>query len=310
MKRTLPLSISFLIWAALVSQKQAVASSFQLSPQLVEHTSTSDQEELFVPFTIKNIGNKDITVEFFPRQIQSQKKDGTLLYAQTPDDQYKKLFDTIQFTYDDKQSSSITVAPQEKKEILLSATIPQNKNYYFSIFSITKANNYSFENSHSLVSSGLATHVLIQSTSQLPGSVAPAMRIPFLTTNNSVPIELTLANKGNSLIKTGGAIRITNLFDRQAGTIQLDPISIFPHSTRLAQSPTQKEPNALLSWNSGTRMGPYKATLVLREPKTNSLIQTTAYFLLLPIKVIILLTLLLFLLFFISFRVIKKLRNL
>ncbi len=242
------------------------------------------------PLAIQNISTDPIDVSIVLKPFTaSSDSNGSVAYL--PDGsnfggEDPHIKDHIQLFEEDHVVTSLTLAPQQQKNLTLHIGLPEDEppsDYYFSIVFISK-NNTPDSGSASVSTGGIATNVLL--------SVGPKGKAygymknfssPLIIDHGPVTFSLLLHNDSQFFIVPKGTIIIKNMFGQTIGKLKLLPVNILSKTDRFVPDDASGSQTSLI-WPEKSLFGPYSVTLTTALTDSGPLFTKTIYFFALPVQ--------------------------
>lgn len=268
------------------------------------------------PITIENNGEEPLNLSIkFRGFTASPKQDGHVEYYPEKDPRASpEIFEKIQILENDHPKTSVTLAPGERKILMMHIGIPKKEplaDYYFSVIFISKADTDD-EKTASQTPAGIATNVLLSLGPKGPtkGEIEE-FSAPFFLYHGPVPFTAKIKNTSDHVIVPGGEILIKNMFNQTIGRVDLLPVNILAKTTRTIPDgfqPPKSTPSAQFQeeilkanqkrqltygnvpvalWPEEFLLGPYTAQLTVALSDQGPVFRRTIYFFALPLPIII-----------------------
>jgi len=182
--------------------------------------------------------------------------------------------------------NSFILRAGETKVMNLSVVVPEDATpggHYVAITYQPTNDAGSDEQTQAKIIPSVATLVyLIVSGDINENALVKRMDIPSFSEYGPIGINTEIKNLSDVHIKPQGAIRIHNWLNKLATTLALDEKNIFPDQSRTFEN----------TWSTKWLFGRYKATLEAGYGTTGNALLATAYFWVIPWKIVILVLLL------------------
>ncbi len=267
----------------------------------IEATAPSDVK---TKLQIQNLDTEPVTLSIGTKPFEAApSQNGEVYYPQdySPLLADPFIFDKMQILDADTPIDSITLAPQQKKELTLEISLPNGEpsgDYYFSVVFISD-NNSLTNSTNTVTAGGIATNVLLSVGPKGPtqGNIQE-FSAPSFVTNGPVPFTVKIDNTSTHFITTDGSIEIKNMFGQTVGKVDLLPVNILANSARYIpdslQGPQAEASPTLKSYFSGLKspaavwpetflLGPYTATLTVALSSQGPLFRRTISFFAFPV---------------------------
>lgn len=290
--------------------------SLGISPPVIQ-IEAKPPASINAPITIENNGDEPVELQIKLRGFTaSPKEDGHVAYYPEKDPRASpEIFEKIQISENDHPRTSIQLAPQEKKTLVMHIGIPKGEplnDYYFSVIFITKTDQSDSEKTASQTPAGIAINVLLSIGPKGPtkGEIAQ-FSSPFFLQAGPVPFTVRLKNTSDHVIVPTGEILIKNMFNQTIGRVDLLPVNILSKTTRALPdglSDAQGTPSAQLQaqfqkthedwqksvgtdpvalWPETFLLGPYTAQLTVALSDQGPVFRRTIYFFALPLSLLV-----------------------
>lgn len=286
-------------------------------PPIIQIDATPPTD-IHSPMTISNESDTPLDVHIVVRPFTQNTKDNGEPQYLTPgqrigDDPH--IFDKMAIFDGTKNTSDITLAPSQKKNIELRITLPTGEppgDYYFSITMLSKPIEIG-HNSGSQIAGGISTNVLLSiGPKDKPTGFIQNFSSPLFVDHGPVPFSVLVANTSKHFIVPQGTILIKNMFGQIIGKISLSQENILAGTSRYllddGASSVLQTPHPSAVWGEKFLLGPYSATLTVALSGEGPLYVRKIYFFALPIQVLIGIILSIILIGIIVYRVRKQLR--
>lgn len=297
-------------------------------PPVFQITATPPSD-IRTNFFVQNLSDKDsvdldIAVKPF---TAGDRENGEVSYQQdlsTYEDPY--IFEKMEILDGENSVSSITLAPKQKKNLVLHIQIPKEEtssDYYFSILFISKAGD-NVQLNGSQATGAIASNVLLSigQKGKTEGVISD-FSAPFFVEKGPVPFTVRVKNTSSHFITPKGDITIKNIFGQTIGKVDLLPVNILAGTTRRIpdslQSPDKEKEFGQIKdvvlanyypvavWPETFLLGPYTATLTLSLSDSGPVYVRNAYFFAFPLEALAAIFTVILVAIFIILRVKKKL---
>jgi len=290
--------------------------SLGISPPVIQ-IEAKPPASINAPITIENNGDEPVELQIRLRGFTaSPKEDGHVEYYPEKDPRSAPaIFEKIQISENDHPKTSITLAPQEKKNLVMHIGIPKGEplnDYYFSVVFISKTAQSDAEKPASQTPVGIATNVLLSiGPKGLPKGEIAQFSSPFFVDHGPVPFSVKLKNTGDRVLVPTGEILIKNMFNQIIGRVDLLPVNILAKTTRAIPdglSSSSGTPSAELQaqfkkvhedlqigygtspvalWPEEFLLGPYTAQLTVALSDQGPVFRRSIYFFALPLYLLV-----------------------
>lgn len=296
-----------------VKKVLAEGISLGIKPTILQIDAQSPAE-VVAPFTIYNPGEdpQELSIALRPFSSASS-NDGQIAPLQegqmTGADPL--ILQKMQITDGPEVITSLTIAPKQKKDLMLHIFLPKGEppsDYYFSLVFVSKS-ILNDQSSSSSVVGGIAMNVLLSvgPKDKTTGKIAE-FSTPFFVNNGPVPFTLLIENTSNHYFVPRGNLLITNMFGQLIGKINLQQANVLAHSRRYITDDSLASSTQII-WPEKVIFGLYKATLTVALSSDGPLFQQSIYFLAFPYQVLLGLLLAMILVAVVVMRVRKRLKK-
>lgn len=299
----------------LASAQSVFAQNISLGvyPPIIQITATPPTY-VQSPFTITNLSGTPVTVHLLVRPfLASEENNGQPSYVHDanwpgPD---KKIFSKMSIFDGQQNTDTVILAPNQKRNLELRISLPNNEppgDYYFSITMLSNPITVG-QKSSAAIAGGISTNVLLSIGPQekTTGTIGQ-FSSPWFVDKGPVPFTLLVNNTSNHFITPQGAILVKNMFGQTIGKVTLLPVNVLAQSSRYIPD-DQKLSDTKAIWPEKFLLGPYSATLIIALSDSGPVYKRTVYFFALPVQVLVGLTLGVILIALITYRVKKQLKN-
>lgn len=306
MRRFLLVSIPAMLGFPRVVNAQE--TSFALSPSVIHlQPRISDPDSAKINLT--NLSSNTITLAYdtIPLDILT---DGSP-FIRSENQSYKAVFEALQIQEDNQPISSITLAPQESKQITVTIKAPQQSTYNEYSFALVFAEQKSLPDTTTSVSSinkHIATNIIVSIDKQEQNKqpVITKLSYPaFSTGSGPVTLHLEVKNPNTTAQLHSGSVTVTNMFGKTIYDQSLEPVLILGEHSR--QMSTQHSSDGKITWNDSFLFGKY--TIITRiENNAGQVVSLTNTHIGIPAISLIFITIFLFMVINFWLRVLKKTR--
>lgn len=283
----------------------AQAVSLGINPPIIQ-IDAIPPASIKTPITIENNSEQTVRLKIVLKAFTaSTAQNGMVNFL--PDGSVSAnphIFDYIQFADNKHNMDSISLAPKQKKTIVMHIGIPESEprdDYYFSVIFLSEEGEDK-EQTSAKTPIGIATNVLLSlgPKDKASGQIAE-FSAPFFIENGPVPFTLRLKNTSNHYITPRGVIMIRNVFNQTIGRVDLLPVNVLSGTTRaipdILLSPEQATKAAAFVrpqtrfeaavWPETFLLGPYTAELTLVLSDQGPVFRRNVYFFAFPMWLLI-----------------------
>lgn len=219
----------------------------------------------------------------------SSDNNGTPTYDESLKPVYKSIFDKIQILDSDRVVSQVTLAPKQKKALIMHIGIPEGEkayDYYFSVLFINETDIKEANNSFSGARGGIGTNVLLSiGPKGNPEGRISEFSTKRFTTGGPVEFEVEVENTGQSYFSPVGSILVKNMFGQTIGQIEAVPVNILSKSKRLIPSEKNSDiENPRMIWNEKFLLGIYSAEVKFKLSEQGPIISKKTTFFAFPVE--------------------------
>jgi hypothetical protein len=288
---------------------------------------TSPPSSMKIPFTIQNFAdtNVDLSISLRPFTAATAENGSVSFLDDLSSYPDPSLLQKIQVLDNDTSIQTLSLAPQQKKNLQLQVEIPANEakgEYYVSLLFIS-TNQNTAANSSTYANAGIASNILLS-----VGPIGPTkgdiedFSAPSFTFKGPVPFTVRVKNTSDHYITSKGDIVITNMFGQNVGKINLLHVNILSDTTRRIPDDAQLNPNSknyqaikdiadknafpVAIWPEKVLVGPYTATLTLALSETGPLFKKSFIFFAFPMEYLLAIIVIIMIIVYIIFRVREK----
>ena len=251
----------------------------------VFQVQTTPPANVKIPFFIQNFQDQSVELNLSIKAFTSSESENGEIVFVDDTSSYPDPYLASRITVLDKDQAvdSLTLSPQQKRELVLEIQIPSNEpkgDYYFSL--VFSSNGQTLDNTNSsLASAGVASNILL-SVGPLGKNqgLVDTFSSPFFVTKGPLPFTVRLKNTSDHYITPKGNIQIKNMFGQTVGKVDLLPVNILSNTFRRIPDSLQSgtvsdsEYNKIKSavdkaqfpvavWPEKFLLGPYTATLTI-----------------------------------------------
>jgi len=295
MKRSaLLFSVVFLMFTAIIPgfiPASAQELSLKVDPPIMQIAAEAPTS-IKAPLSIENTSDNpiDLSIMLKPFHSSSQKNgqiqflEGNQTIGEDPN-----IFDKMQI-YDGTSSiDSLTLAPRQKKDLILHIGLPKDEppsDYYFTILFISKNPELTNQTGET-TQGGIGINVLLSigPTGNATG-LLNQFSAPWLIEEGPVHFTILVENTSNFFIVPRGNIIIKNLFGQIVGKVQLLPVNILSRSQRFLPDDSSGSLTTAV-WPEKVLFGLYQATITVALSSQGPLFTRSIYFFAMPIQAII-----------------------
>jgi len=330
--KTYPISLSICLSAYLLICLFIVPAAHAQSIDLgiyppVFQIQTTPPSNISTPFSIQNFADSsvDLTISLKPFTAAPE-ENGTISFlndlSSYPD---PSLLGRIHVFDGNESIQTITLAPQQKKDLTLTIEIPKDevKGEYYLSLTFTSNSQNTINSSSSQATAGIASNILLSvgPLGETKGYIEDFSAPPF-TAKGPVPFTVRVKNTSDHYITPKGDIIITNMFGQNVGKINLLPVNILSNSNRrmpdsvqsnkdskdyvIIQTIVEKNQFPVAVWPEKFLVGPYTANLTLALSNNGPLFKKSIIFFAFPTEYLLLIITIIIVIIFIAFRVKAK----
>ncbi len=276
---------------------------------------TTPPADINSPFLIKNFTDNTVEMTISLKPFKSgPDNNGELIFldpGQPVPGNDPLIFQKMHVFDQNRSITTITLAPQEAKQLELRMSLPQDEpasDYYFTILFTTNAIGNDQSNV-SAIAGGIGINVLLSIGPDTPTTgFIKEFSSPIFVQKGPVPFTVEVQNNSTHFINPKGTILIQNIFGQFVGRLGILPVNILEHTSRFI--PDDKNLNSTQEiWPEKFLLGLYKAKLTVALSDTGPLFTKTIYFFALPAEAIIAVMLLIILSTIIIVRVRERLKK-
>src|SRR6185369_5919126 len=277
----------------------AEGTRLKIKPTVLQIKATSPGD-IHAPFRIQNLGDETISLKIILKRFRDAgDESGKIVYStpesatKTDDDPFLKQ---IQVLVDGETSDTVTLGPQQEKELELfimteDGTVSQDQ--YFSIIFLnsqagipTRTEAEAKDASFSSIQAGIALPVLLSLNADTKATgFIDSFEAPIALQNGPVPFTVRVKNTGEHFIQAQGLILIKNMFGQTVGRVSLPQANILAGSTRLLPSDLS-ETDRKARWSEKLLFGFYTATLSIALSPEQSLYTRSVHFITFPFSLL------------------------
>jgi hypothetical protein len=333
---TLALIISF-VFPILNTKYQILDTSFAYAQSVdlgiyppvfqIQATTPSDVK---IPFLIQNFTDSSVSLTIYLKSFTAaQTENGNITFLDTSNLPDPFLPQRIQVLDGDNSIGSLTLSPQQKKDLALAIQIPSNEpkgDYYLSLVFSSDTNNVN-NRSSSQATIGIASNILLSigPVGKTQGQIED-FSTSSLVAKGPIPFTIRVKNTSDHYITPKGNITIKNMFGQTIGKVNLLAVNILANTIRRIPDSIQANPNSkdyqnikteidknsfpVAIWPEKYLVGPYTATLSLALSDSGPLFTKEVVFFAFPLEYLIAILLVIGLIIFITIRVNHSRKNL
>ncbi len=264
-----------------------------------------------VPVAVINQSSaeQDLNIVLRSFQASSDNTGGIDYYTEKNLPQFESNFlKTVRVEADGKPINNLRLYPKDSKTLTLHFTAPTEiKDHYFSVIFLSLPTNQHAHSTVSMVSSGVATNVLLSLSSNTQSNgIITEFKAPGVVFNGPTPLSLVVANINPTYTTVSGKITIYDIFGNEAGQIPLKTTSILGDETRIMSAQLPQAGTDKILWGENFLLGIYTAKAVVSFDKTNTAVSET-HFIGIPLAILLVVSVIFILVLNIVFRALKKL---
>lgn len=283
MKKLFLILILHFAFYTLHSEKVAAATfSATVYPKTIELKAENPgrmQSQIIIENKSEETLNLDISLLVFG---QSADENGQVKYLNSPEQDFKDplTFQRIKIFDGANEITSLSLAPKQKRNLILSVDIPPNEppaDYYFSIIFVSSKNPkyQDLQTNKSEILAGIATNVLLSiGPPEKPKAQISQFQLPFFQEKGPVEFSVKITNQGNHFISPKGQIVIKNMFGQTVGSVDLPKTNVLTDSSRFMPA----------VWPEKFLLGPYTANLTVLASDNGLILRKTTYFIGAPVQ--------------------------
>lgn len=282
------------------------------------------------PFFIQNFTDQSVELQLIlkPFTVTENENGEVLLTEDTTKYPDPFFFKRVRVLDKGNPITSITLSPQQKRDLTLEIDIPNNQEkgeYYFSLVFTSNTQNPN-NSSLSVASAGIASNVILSvgPLGKTQGIIEEFSSSLFVT-KGPLPFTVRVRNTSGHYITPKGDITIKNMFGQTVGKINLLPVNILSNTIRRIpdslqsvdvkeaeyekiKSVVEKNKFPVSVWPEKFLLGRYTATLTLALSEQGPLFRRQIVFYALPTEYILGILTIIGVVIFIVARVKKKIR--
>jgi len=286
-------SIILLVLSFLVFPTVANAQEFSLGiyPPIIQ-VDAQPPAVVRVPIILQNQSESPVSLHFVLRPFKpSDKENGEIEYIDKTSD-YDRIFEKLQIRDGDISKKQFNLAAKQKKDLVLTLTLPKQlstSDYYFSIIFISEGSDTKDLNRSTSVG-GIAMNVLLATgEKKMPTGSILDFKAPLFVTKGPVPFKVRVQNENNHYITTEGRVEIKNVFGQKIGRVDLLPLNVLAKARRFL---TDKEGLSSLGipqvvWPEKFLLGAYTADLTVSLSDQGPILKESITFFAFPIELIL-----------------------
>ena len=264
-----------------LTQAEAAGFSLSISPPVtkinIQPGTTQDAS-----ITIENKNSESIDLSIRLQALKPSDLSNSLVLI----DDDLPIFKNVFILDNSKPVTSLSLAPLEKKQLVLRLDLPKEAIPSDSYFSVI------FENKPSVVEKttsvaiqgGIGTNVILAIGNHKASGEITKFSAPYFIQNGPVSFTAQLTNTSNHFIAAQGVVFITNTFGQTIGKITIPQTTILANSTKKITKPGVVWPEKFL-------LGKYKATLMLSLSPNGQILTKSTTFIALPVYLLFLIIL-------------------
>lgn len=272
MKFTIFILFAICIYLTFVIPVRANGTSLGIYPPIIQIDSRPPAD-IRAPLTIQNLGEDSVNLKIQLRPFMaSDSEDGQIKYVSIEEANFEdpQLFDKLRIVDNSTEINEVSLAPKQKKDLILRINLPKDEpagDYYFSIVFLTNPiESGQINSSQSL--SGIASNVLLTvGPKNKPSGTIEEFSAPLLLEKGPVPFIVRVKNTTNHFISPHGEILVKDIFGQVVGRVDLAQTNILANTVRTIPSTDflngNMGDNVSALWSEKNILGIYKATLTL-----------------------------------------------
>lgn len=282
--------------------------SLSIDPSIIEVQATPPSTpEIKIRLSNKTETEANLSINMLPFRMEN---DGRITYLSAAETKgtvsrikdHFKVYDGITAV------GGIKLAPLESKQLNLKIDVDNNLtsgDYYLAI--VFSSQSKSGDQKTTVASTGGIASLLLLSVS--PGSTSGRIAeysSPLLT-NGPVPFKLLVGNDSNHYIIPRGRIKITDMFGKNVGRVDILPQYILANSNRyLTDSKKLGIGQQTLVWPEKFLLGIYTAELTLNLSEKGPIYTRTIRFVSFPVLIVLAISIIIFVICGIILKVLRK----
>ena len=282
--------LSFFFFIFFLSFKEANAQTLGLGiyPPVLQ-IETTPPSSIKANITVQNQTDQNASYTIFLEPFTaSGNYNGQPQFDSTLLTTYKSFFDKVQITDGTHTIQNLTLAPKQKKNLVMHVGLPKDEkpqDYYFSVIFISNPTGKS-DNSAISARGGVGTNVLLSVGPKPPASGRISdFSAPGFITGGPVKMNLQVQNTGKSYIAPKGNILIRNMFGQAVGQVKTLPVNILSQSRRFIPSEGKNQgENPKVIWNTNFLLGFYTATATISLSDQGPVLTKKLTFLAFPVE--------------------------
>lgn len=291
------LTILFLIIPFLLFTKGVRAQGISLGiyPPIIE-VQTTPPSSPSTKISIQNFEDNEVTlnIELIPIEMSSDATGDILFNPQLLKGGFYGYYKgRIQLLEDGKKIDTITLQPQESKQITVNINLQKGDppgDYYYAIVFLSSGKSLA-DTSLTSIPAGIATNLLL-SVGPKSAAIGGITEFSTSTFKNSGPVEfsLKLHNGSKHLVNPTGKVIISNMLGKEVAKLNILPQYVLTQSDRYligqessASARLASGENPKIIWNEKFLLGFYTATANLRLDENGNIITKRTYFFAFPI---------------------------
>lgn len=226
-----------------------------------------DSANLEKTVTIKNLGSTAIDLQPALYVIKDAGNKNGSITIENPEKQTLSLDEIVSLRENQQDVSTLHLDSLESRQISIIYHPGKNtdKQYFTLVFNkkptIVEAED---ESSYSEIIPGTGI-LLLENSAPEAGLQTEIVRFKSkqFTTSGPLTFEVQLRNDGDQLQIVSPTISIRNILNQNVGEIEFPTQYLLPHSERILQQNGQNP-----TWNDSFILGPYRATLQIKNDET------------------------------------------
>lgn len=207
---------------------------------------------------VRNDTQAPQTYGILVEDFSSSGEDGRVVLEEGQDDTTYSLKKWIELS-----STNIIVQPNEEVVFPFTINVPRNAEpggHYASVLFQIGGTGVNPDETVTSVQHRVGTLVLLRvSGNVVEEATVESFQAPTYSQTGPVNFTLRVKNDGTTHIRPAGTIVVTNMFGRKVDEIPLNGLNVFPGSIRKMDT----------TWDKGTLLGQYTATLVATYGQQN-----------------------------------------
>lgn len=285
-----PITLIIILFLALhINTPSAHAQELSLGiyPPILQ-IEANPPAKVSTPINLQNQSNRPVDLVIKLKMFRpSDSEDGSPVYLSDEEQSKFKIFEKIKILEDKKEIKSISISPEQSRDLTVSIDLPKDQergDYYFSILFISK-DNINLDSTSSQAIGGIGANVLLSvgPKGATTGNVVE-FSSSFFKSRGPSEFKLRVYNGSDHFITPQGTVSIKNIFGQTVGDLELKPLNILSKSTR--QLNDKKSTGNTIIWPEKFLLGVYAADLTVTLSDQGPLLRKKITFVALPIEIL------------------------